>query len=287
MISVIIPALNERDAIESTVERTKRVLEGVGLQPYEIIVVDDGSSDGTGDLARAAGAKVVTHPHNVGYGRSLKDGITAASYDLICITDADGSYPIESIPDLIEDYRRGFDMVIGARTGKFYRESIIKSPLRWVLRQVVQYTASRHIPDINSGLRVFNKFTAMKFFSHVSDQFSFTTSLTLSYMMNNKYVKYRTIRYHARTGKSKVHLFRDSLRTLQYVVEAATYYNPMKIFVFFGAVCLAIAFISIAGGLIWQLKSAFFLGAGAILIAILICAMGLLAVLLKQIMNQT
>lgn len=286
MISVIIPALNERDSIASTVDRAKRVLEGAGLQPYEIIVVDDGSSDGTGDLAQIAGAKILTHPHNVGYGRSLKDGITAALYEVICITDADGSYPIESIPDLVEDHRRGFDMVVGARTGKFYRESVIKSPLRWILRRIVQYTAGRHIPDINSGLRVFNKFTAMKFFSHVSDQFSFTTSLTLSYMMNSKYVKYRAIEYHERLGRSKVRLFRDSLRTLQYVLEAATYYNPMKIFVLFGVVCFSIAVLSIVGGLIWHLTSAFFLGVGAILLAILICAMGLLAVLLKQIMNQ-
>ena len=287
MISVIIPALNEKDAIADTISGIKGTLDGAGLQPYEIIVVDDGSSDGTGDRARAAGAKTLTHPHNVGYGRSLKDGIAAACYDLICITDADGSYPIERIPELIEDYQCGFDMVVGARTGKHYRESIIKSPLRWILKQVVQYTASRKIPDINSGLRVFSRSTSTKYFSHVSDTFSFTTSLTLAYVMNNKFVKYRQIEYHERIGKSKVRLLRDSLRTIQYVLEAATYYNPMRMFVFFSMVCIIIAIISFVGGVLWQVTSAFFLGVGAILLAVLVCAMGLLAVLLKQIMNQT
>lgn len=286
MISVIMPALNECDAIASTVERAKRIVESAGLMPCEIIVVDDGSSDGTGDLARVAGAKVVTHPHNVGYGRSLKDGITAASYDMVCITDADGSYPIERIPELVAKYRLGFDMVVGARTGKFYRESVVKSPLRWILKHIVQYTANRKIPDINSGLRVFGRASIMKYFPHLSDTFSFTTSLTLAYMMNGKFVNYHDIEYHERVGRSKVHLFRDSMRTLQYILEAATYYNPMKIFVFFGLICLVIAFVSIVGGVILQLASAFFLGVGAILLAVLICAMGLLAVLLKQIMNR-
>lgn len=286
MISIIIPALNERDAISSTVDRVKRVLESAGLQPYEIVVVDDGSVDGTGDLARAAGARVITHPHNVGYGRSLKDGIISASYEIICITDADGSYPIERIPELVAEYRRGFDMVVGARTGKYYRESVVKSPLRWILKHIVQYTANRKIADINSGLRVFGKSSITKYFAHLSDTFSFTTSLTLTYMMNSKFVKYHEIEYHERVGRSKVHLFRDSMRTLQYILEAATYYNPMKIFVFFGLICLVIALLSIMGGVIWQVTSAFLLGVGAILLAVLICAMGLLAVLLKQIMNQ-
>jgi polyisoprenyl-phosphate glycosyltransferase len=287
MISVVIPAFNERAAIADTVQRAKDVLKGAGLDPHEIIVVDDGSSDGTGDVARAAGAKVLAHPHNVGYGRSLKDGITAATYDMICITDADGSYPIERIPQLVSEYRRGFDMVVGARSGKYYRESIVKSPLRWILKQVVQYTASRKIPDINSGLRVFSKSSSMKYFAHLSDTFSFTTSLTLTYMMNSKFVKYQEIEYHERVGSSKVRLFRDSLRTIQYVLEAATYYNPMRIFVLFSLICLVIAAISLLGGLIWHLTSAFALAVGAILLAVLVCAMGLLAVLLKQIMNRT
>ena len=286
MISVVIPALNERDAIGETVERVRSVLAEAALDPFEIIVVDDGSKDGTGEIAREAGARVVRHPHNVGYGRSLKDGITVAQYDTIVITDADGSYPIEQIPALVERYRAGFDMVVGARTGEHYRESALKSPLRAILKQIVEFTANRRIPDINSGLRVFGRATSMSFFNHTSDMFSFTTSLTLAYMMNAKFVTYMDIDYHERVGRSKVRLFRDSMRTLQYIVEAATYYNPLKIFFLFGLICLLLALGALIGGVILQLVSAFVLGIGAILLAILVFAMGLLAVLLKQIMDR-
>jgi glycosyltransferase involved in cell wall biosynthesis len=287
MISIVVPALNERDSIEGTVRRAREVCEGAGLTPCEIVVVDDGSSDGTGDLARNAGARVVRHPHNVGYGRSLKDGITAATYDTIVITDADGSYPLEAIPDLVKKYRdEGFDMVVGARTGAHYRESAIKSPLRWILKSIVEFTANRNIADINSGLRVFDKNTARTFFNHLSDTFSFTTSMTLAYMMNAKFVHYQAIDYHERVGKSKVRLFRDSVRTLQYILEAATYYNPLKIFGLFAILCFVMAVISVILGVALQVVSAFVLGVGAILLGILVFAMGLLAVLLKQIMDR-
>ena len=286
MISVVIPALNERNAIIETVERTREVLAAAKLEPFEIVVVDDGSDDGTGELAKQAGAHVLRHPHNIGYGRALKDGIAAAQYDIIVITDADGSYPIEEIPALVALYQSGFDMVVGARTGKQYRESSLKSPLRAVLKTIVEFTANRSIPDINSGLRVFSRKVAMSYFRHLSDTFSFTTSLTLAYMMNARFVTYKDIDYHERVGQSKVRLFRDSVRTLQYVVEAATYYNPLKIFFLFGLICFAIAVVSFAGGVIFQIVSAFVLGVGAILLAILVFAMGLLAVLLRQIMDR-
>src|SRR5665213_1390040 len=281
MISVIIPALNECNAIVETITRVNAALAGAQLTPCEIIVVDDGSSDGTGQLAQQAVAKVLRHPHNIGYGRSLKDGTMAATYDTIVITDADGSYPLEAIPSLVERFNQGFDMVVGARTGPNYRESMLKSPLRAVLKGIVEFTAAREIPDINSGLRIFRRKVAMTYFEHVSDLFSFTTSLTLAYMMNAKFVDYINIDYNERIGRSKVRLFRDSMRTLQYVLEAATYYNPLKIFVLLAFMCLALAIISLAGGVIFQVVSGFVLGVGAILLSIMVVAMGLLAVLLK------
>jgi len=286
MISVIIPALNECNAIVETISRVNAALASAQLMPYEIIVVDDGSSDGTGQLAQQAGAKVLRHPHNIGYGRSLKDGIAAATYDTIVISDADGSYPLEAIPTLVERFNQGFDMVVGARTGPNYHESMLKSPLRAVLKMIVEFTANREIPDINSGLRVFRRQVAVGYFDHVSNLFSFTTSLTLAYMMNSKFVDYVNIGYNERIGRSKVHLFRDSLRTLQYVLEAATYYNPLKIFVLLALLCLALAILSLIGAVIFQVISGFVLGVGAILLSILVVAMGLLAVLLKQIMDQ-
>jgi glycosyltransferase involved in cell wall biosynthesis len=286
MISVVIPALNEEAAIAETVIEVRNALEASGLGPYEIIVVDDGSSDATGRLAAEAGARLVSHPHNVGYGKSLKDGILAARHDTIVITDADRTYPIASIPDLLREYRRGFDMVVGARMGEHYRESIVKAPLRSALRAVVEFTANRKIPDINSGLRVFSRATASRYFSHLCDTFSFTTSMTLAYMMNSRFVHYVPIDYHERAGRTKVRLMRDSLRTMQYIIEAATYFNPLKIFTFFAFICLCFAGVSIVAAVALQLFSLFLLGVGSILLSVLVLALGLLAVLLKQIMDS-
>lgn len=285
MISIVIPALNEEGTIVSTVLRVKETLERAELLPYEIIVVDDGSSDGTAQLAGDSGAKIVSHPHNVGYGRSLKDGIRAAQYDIIVITDADGTYPIENIPQLVQEYQKGFDMVVGARTGEHYRESMIKAPLRKILKAIVEFTATRKIPDINSGLRVFSRTTVIPYFNHLCDTFSFTTSMTLAYMMNGRFVRYVPIEYLERNGQTKVRLFRDSMRTMQYIVEAATYYNPLKVFAFFSFICLFLAGTSLVSALIFQLASLFALGVGAILLSLLMMGLGLIAVLLKQIMD--
>ena len=229
-VSIVIPALNEAAAIAETVTAAFRVLRAGGFATCEVVVVDDGSSDATGALAKAAGARVVRHPHNIGYGRSLKDGIAAARHDTIVITDADGTYPLERIPDLLAEYARGFDMVVGQRTGAHFHESMLKSPLRKILKCFVEFTAEKTIPDINSGLRVFSRTTAMGYFRHLCDTFSFTTSMTLAYMMTSKYVKYIEIDYHERIGSTKVRLFRDSLLTLQYIAQAGIYYNPLKIF---------------------------------------------------------
>jgi glycosyltransferase involved in cell wall biosynthesis len=286
MISVVIPALNEEGAIRSTVLEVARTLADASLGPFEIVVVDDGSTDRTAALATEAGARIVSHPHNVGYGKSLKDGILAARYDTIVISDADGTYPIASIPELVREYRRGFDMVVGARIGEHYRESIVKAPLRNILKGIVEFTAARKIPDINSGLRVFSRSTSMRYFAHLCDTFSFTTSMTLAYMMNSQFVHYVPIEYHERQGRTKVRLLRDSMRTMQYIIEAATYFNPLKIFALFAFFCLFLAGSAIMAALVLQIFSLFLLGVGAILLSVLVLALGLLAVLLKQIMDS-
>ena len=268
MITLVIPALNECDSIAATVTRAAHVFEQAGLAPAEIIVVDDGSNDGTGALAQEAGARVITHPHNVGYGRSLKDGIAAAVHDTIVISDADGTYPLEDIPRLVEAYHKGFDMVVGARTGAHYHESLLKSPLRAILRRIVEFTTSRKIPDINSGLRVFSRKTVMSYFHHLCDTFSFTTSMTLAYMMTGRFVLYIPIEYFERVGKTKVRLFKDSLLTLQYIVEMATYYNPLRIFMLASMMSGALAVASIVFGVMLQALSLFWLGVGALLLEI-------------------
>ena len=122
LVSVIITAYNRCAMVEEAIES---VLKQDFLD-YEIIVVDDGSSDKTAEEAKLGQGKVIQHPHNVGYGRSLKNGIDVAKYDTIVIIDADGTYPAEEMPALLSEFRKGFNMVIGARQGKYLDESLKK-----------------------------------------------------------------------------------------------------------------------------------------------------------------
>lgn len=286
MISVVIPAYNEENAIEKTVAEIDDVLTKNKFTPYEIIVVNDGSTDATGEKALASGARVIQHPHNVGYGRSLKDGIKAAEYETIIITDADLTYPFHEVPKLMQEYQKGFDMVVGARTGKYYRESWFKAPLRKVLKFMVEFTTGRKVPDINSGLRVFNRDTAKEYLAHLCDTFSFTTSITLAYMMTGRFVKYLPITYEKREGKSKVRLFRDSIRTIQYIVQAINYYNPLKIYLLFAILCVFLSAVGFGASALWHLNSGFYLGIGGLLVSLIIVCAGLIADLLKQIMDK-
>ena len=286
-ISFVIPAYNEGGAIKTTI---KSVLDLCSGQEWgrgaEVIVVDDGSTDKTADEAAEAGARVVRHPQNMGYGRALKSGIAAATHDTIVICDADNTYPLDAIPDLLNLYNKGYDMVVGARTGKHYEESFLKKRLRSVLRFLVEYASGRVIEDINSGLRVFSKKSAMPYFPRLCDTFSFTTSLTLAYTMTAKSVGYLPIDYHQRHGKSKVRLLRDALRTLQFITEAIMYYNPLKLFILFSVVLVCLSLAGFLSSLLFHLFTGYILGIGSLLLSILMFGLGLLSVLLKQIMHS-
>ena len=284
MISVIIPAFNEELAIVGTVDACIRTLAQLGGE-YEIIVVDDGSSDNTADVAVAAGVRVIRHPHNLGYGRSLKDGILAAIHDTIVIADADGTYPVERIPDLFRAHRAGFHMVVGARQGRHYDESFSKKMLRIVLKTLVEFTAGRKIPDINSGLRIFSRQDIMPYFQYLCETFSFTTSLTLAYMMNGMFVTYIPIDYQQRVGTTKVRMLRDSLRTLQFIVEAILYYNPIKIFLVICAGMLGLALLCFADAVAFGHDGAFWLGLGCVVLAVLMFGIGLVSIQLKQLLH--
>jgi glycosyltransferase involved in cell wall biosynthesis len=286
MFTVVIPAYNEGSVIAVTVFEVQRMLDNSGIRDAEIIVVDDGSTDKTAEMSLKSGAVTITHPHNIGYGRSLKDGIRAAKHDTIVITDADGTYPIDMIPALVEEYGKGFNMVVGARQGENYDESFKKKSLRLVLKKLVEFTAGRKIPDINSGLRVFSKSEVISYFSKLCDTFSFTTSLTLAYMMNGMFVKYIPIEYHKREGKTKVRLFRDSMRTLQFIVEAIMFYNPIKIFIVFSALLLLFAGFNFVLSFAFKKTITFYLGLGSILLSVLMFGIGLLSVQLKHILNR-
>jgi glycosyltransferase involved in cell wall biosynthesis len=287
MISIVIPAYNEAGGIAGTIASLRRALADTTESDAEIMVVDDGSSDDTGQLAREAGAKVVSHPHNSGYGRALKSGILAAQNDTIVIIDSDLTYPADAIPGLVAEYRKGFDLVVGARTGHHYEGSVFKGPLRRLLQFLVEFSAGRRVPDANSGLRVFSRQTMQPYLPHLCDTFSFTTSQTLAYMLTGRFVTYCPIAYHERVGSTKVRLFSDAMRTLQYILQAVIYYNPLKIFLLLTLLTVTLSLIGFLAAALTGLNAPYFLGIGGLLMTIVVFALGLMADLLRQILVRT
>ncbi len=285
MISIVIPALNEDNSIGDVVRRCRDVFDRNGWTDAEVVVVNDGSTDQTGAIAADAGARVVSHPIALGYGRSLKDGILAARHETLAICDADGTYPVERIPELLAEYERGFDMVVGARQGRHLDPHPGKRWLRRILQALVEFTAGGAIADINSGMRVFSRRTTIEYFKYLCNTFSFTTSLTLAFMMTGRAVGYVPIDYQARAGQSKVRLLRDSLRTLQFILEAILFWNPIKIFLLLCILLGAAAVGAFALALVFRWLPAFYTGVAIGLTAVGVFGIGLVAVLLKQILH--
>jgi polyisoprenyl-phosphate glycosyltransferase len=258
MISIIIPVFNEEKAIAETLHKCREVLDSIDNINSEIIVIDDASIDNTIKNVQQFGIKLITHSHNLGYGKSLKDGIMASSYDTIFIADADGTYPLEMIPGLLNTFNKGYHMVVGARQWSVYKESLIKRISRKILHQLIMFSTGEKVPDVNSGLRVFSKKEILPFLPDLCDRFSFTTSLTLSFLMNQKSVEYIPIEYHKRIGKSKVKPIADSIITLQFIFKALNKFNPIKLLqlyfifmIFIGIIGSCISFIWLSNIVFW------------------------------------
>jgi glycosyltransferase involved in cell wall biosynthesis len=249
-LTVIIPALNEAAVIEKTIRGVQKHLKDI---PHEIIVVDDGSRDQTGDIARGAGARVIRHPAPGGYGNALKSGICASRHELLAIIDADGTYPIEKLSELYDAVaEEGYHMAVGARQGRYYRGGFFKRPARKIFTFLSEFSSGRKIPDVNSGMRVFRKSEVMYFYDTLCSGFSFTTTITLAYLLKGFFIRYIPIEYYERKGKSKVRHFKDSLGSLQIIVQSIIYYNPLKIFL---VLIMLLTLAAILSAIMWNFHS--------------------------------
>ncbi|TKJ31127.1 MAG: glycosyl transferase family 2 [Chloroflexi bacterium B3_Chlor] len=225
-VSIVIPAFNEEKGIGNTLTQLNRVMNQQNL-PYEIIVVDDGSTDATAELVRQQqGVRLVQHHSNRGYGAAIKTGIRQANHDWIAIIDADGTYPPSAIPVLVEESDE-YDMVIGARTGADV--PLVRRPAKWFIARLAEYLAETSIPDLNSGLRIFRKDVALSYFNILPSRFSLTITITIAFLSDHFLVKFVPIQYHKRAGRSKINPIQDTLSFVQLILRTIMYFNPLKV----------------------------------------------------------
>ena len=229
-LSVIMPAFDEEDGIAGCVSELSEKIDATGWQ-YEILVVDDGSRDQTAVRAREAGATVVQHDVNLGYGAALKTGIRRAQHPVICITDADGTYPADRLTELVGPVATGrVDMAVGSRAGEDVNIPLVRRPAKWVIGRLANLVAGRSIPDLNSGFRVFRRDVVIRFFNLLPDGFSFTSTITLAMLSNGYSVSYLPIDYRQRKGRSKFRPIMDTLNFAGLVLRTTLYFAPLKVF---------------------------------------------------------
>jgi glycosyltransferase involved in cell wall biosynthesis len=229
--AVIIPVYNERGAIEDTVRRVQGICAGVPGYDFEIICINDGSSDDTGEiLARLPGITVITHEVNRGYGAALRTGLDYCSQEWIFITDADGTYPLQDLPGLLDVAAGGVDMVVGARQGSGISASLPHQLARWILRKMVHGLTGVMVPDLNSGMRVFRRSLYQEFRHLLPMGFSFTTTLTVASLYSGRKVRYMPINYERRIGKSNIKPVKDFFGFAMLIVRLASYFEPLRFF---------------------------------------------------------
>ncbi|MBF0131751.1 MAG: glycosyltransferase family 2 protein [Magnetococcales bacterium] len=226
-ISVVIPCKNEEDAIEVTIKDVQQALDGMHID-YEIIVVDDGSTDNTRQLALKNNARVLVHEINLGYGNAIMDGIHISRYPHIAILDADGTYPASQLPGLIKALSR-YDMVVGQRMWTPDNTSMLGLLLRKALYFTILILSANRCPDFNSGFRVFHKFNMLDYRSILCSTFSFTTTMTVLFLQTHRTIHFTPIEYSRRIGRSKVSYFRDAFRTFAFVFAITSVFRPYRI----------------------------------------------------------
>ncbi|QGJ68740.1 Glycosyltransferase involved in cell wall biosynthesis [Planctomycetales bacterium 10988] len=233
--TVLLPTFNEELAIVSVLEEIVNTLADEE-RTWEILIVDDASTDATVQLARKFAAecwqtsiRILERPENGGAGAARKTGIKSAQGEIIVMLDADGTYPAEHIKTLLS-YFPQYDQVNGARTSEQGTLPYLRVPAKWFIRQLACYLTGKKIPDLNTGLKAFKRETMLPWIWVIPDGFSCVTTMTLAFLTNGHPVKYVPTSYRPRIGKSKFHPIHDTFAYLGTVLRIVMYFRPLKIF---------------------------------------------------------
>ncbi len=221
--SVLIPAFNEARAIGAVV----RGLSAAGAW-REILVVDDGSADGTREAAEAAGARVIRHPYNKGNGASVKSGIRAAAGEFVLIIDADGQHQPEDAARLVTLLGE-YDLVVGARAGST-QATFARRAGNAALNRLASYLTGRAIPDLTSGFRAARRECLREFLHLLPNRFSTPTTTTLAFVKAGYSVAFVPVEARSRVGSSKIRLMSDGAKFMLITLKIVTIFSPLRVF---------------------------------------------------------
>lgn len=222
-VTILLPAYNEELAIANTVRGLKNL-----YPDFEILVVDDGSTDNTVKEAMEAGARVWPHPYNIGNGAAIKTGLRNAKGKYVIMMDADGQHSPDDIARFLE-LKDKYDMVVGSRT-KESTTSLHRDLANKIYNGFASYVTKFKVEDLTSGFRLIKKDIADKFIYLLPNTFSYPSTLTLAYLRSGYTVKYIPIRTAKRKGKSKIKIFQDGIRFFLIITKIATLFSPLRVF---------------------------------------------------------
>jgi glycosyltransferase involved in cell wall biosynthesis len=241
-VSIVLPVHNENGHIEEEFERVRKSMDASDYS-YEIIAVDDGSTDGSKELLREMeGIRLIDLPVNRGVGHARGLGSREALGEFVVWTDVDMSYPNDKMPELLDELTEGFDQVVGARRSEEGTYVWARLPAKWFVRRLACFLMNRQIPDLNSGFRAFRRRPLQRYLHLLPNGFSCVSTITLAFMSNGHEVKYVPIDYATRAGKSKFHWRKDTTQYLLQVVRMIMTFNPLRVFMPVGGTLLLIAF---------------------------------------------
>ncbi|SDB26305.1 Glycosyltransferase involved in cell wall bisynthesis [Desulfonatronum thiosulfatophilum] len=229
-ISVVVPVYNEAASIADLIHNIRDVLKRLG-RVFEILVVDDASMDGSGEQARAAGAKVISHPCNLGNGAAVKTGMRQARGDISVLLDGDGQHGAADIPSLLEKLDQGFDMAVGARS-RNCQANLGRMLANGFYNRMATWMTGRRIDDLTSGFRAVRTAKFREFLHLLPNGFSYPTTITMAFFRSGYPVTYVPITAgkRPRSSSSSIRPLRDGMRFLIIILRIGTLYSPMKIF---------------------------------------------------------